>query len=132
MAIIFNRNKLLDLANDGLPDTISNATAFVDYLDAFNAENENNFPMTYTVPRCGWYNFDGKDCFVDPRHRSSLTDDNKNISVIVDSLSQFAKSLSKVGNLSEWKKIYELAKKSPVARIMIVAAVAPILLKNFR
>ena len=128
-AIIFNRNKLVDLANDGLPVTSSNATAFVDYLDAFNAENENNFPLTYTVPRCGWYNFDGKDCFVDPRRQLSITDDNKNISVVVDSLSQFAKSLRKVGNLEDWKKIYHLAKKSPVTRIMIAAAIAPILLK---
>lgn len=128
-ATIFNRNKLVDLANDGLPVTSSNATAFVDYLDAFNAENENNFPMTYTVPRCGWYHFDGKDCFVDPRRKSSITDDEKNISVVVDSLSQFANSLRKVGNLEDWKKIYQLAKKSPVARIMIAAAIAPILLK---
>ena len=128
-AIIFNRNKLVDLANDGLPVTSSNATAFVDYLDAFNAENEDNFPLTYTVPRCGWYKFDGKDCFVDPRRQLSVTDDNKNISVVVDSLSQFANSLRKVGKLEDWKKIYLLAKKSPVARIMISAAIAPILLK---
>ena len=128
-AIIFNRNKLVDLANDGLPVTSSNATALVDYLDAFNAKNENNFPLTYTVPRCGWYNFDDKDCFVDPRREFSVTDEDKNISVEVDSQSQFASSLRQVGKLEEWKKIYKLAKKSPVARIIVAAAIAPILLK---
>ena len=128
-ATVFNRNKLVDLANDGLPVTSSNATAFVDYLDAFNAENENDFPMTYTVPRCGWYHFDGKDCFIDPRQNFSVIDDDKNISVKVDSLSQFANSLRQVGKLEDWKKIYKLAKKSPVARIIIAAAIAPILLK---
>ena len=128
-AIIFNRNKLVDLANDGLPVTSSNATALVDYLDAFNAENENNFTVTYTVPRCGWYFFDGKNYFVDPRREFSVTDEDKNISVQVDSQSQFASSLRQVGKLEEWKKIYKLAKKSPVARTIVAAAVAPILLK---
>ena len=128
-AIIFNRNKLVDLANNGLPVTSSNANLLVDYLDAFNAENENNFPITYTVPRCGWYTFSGKDYFVDPRHQCILTNKNKNINVVVDSLSQFAKSLRKVGKLKNWKHVYELAKKSPVARLIVATAIAPILLK---
>ena len=129
-AIIFNRNKLVDLANNGLPVTSSNANLLVDYLDAFNALNENNFPLTYTVPRCGWYHFNGKDVFIDPRRECNTTDDDdRKISVKVDSLSQFAKSLHQKGNLENWKKVYLLAKKSPVARIIIAAAVAPILLK---
>lgn len=128
-AIIFNRNKLVDLANNGLPVTSSNANLLVDYLDAFNAQNEKIFPLTYTVPRCGWYILNGKNVFIDPRRQCILTDKGKNINVVVDSLSQFAKSLHKVGKLDSWKKIYELAKKSPVARIMVAAAIAPILLK---
>ena len=128
-AIIFNRNKLVDLANNGLPVTSSNANLLVDYLDAFNAQNEKIFPITYTVPRCGWYTFYGKNVFIEPRRQCILTDKGKNISVVVDSLSQFAKSLSKIGKLEDWKKVYNLAKKSPVARIMIAAAIAPILLK---
>ena len=114
-AIVFNRNKLVDLANND--------------LDAFNAENENNFPLTYTVPRCGWYHFNGTDFFIDPRKQCSIIDDDKNIKVVVDSLSLFANSLRQKGNLDAWKKIYQLAKKSPVARIMVAASIAPILLK---
>ena len=128
-AIVANKNKLVDLAENGLPVTSSNSTLLVDFLDAFNAQNENNFPITYTVPRCGWYNFDGKDYFVDPRRDCIMTDENKNINVIVDSLSQFAKSLRQVGSIKNWKRAYELAKKSPVAQLIIAAAVAPILLK---
>ena len=121
-AIIFNRNKLVDLANNGLPVTSSNANLLVDYLDAFNALNENNFPLTYTVPRCGWYHFNGTDFFIDPRKRCSIIDDDKNIKVVVDSLSLFANSLRQKGNLDAWKKVYQLAKKSPVARIMVAAS----------
>ena len=129
-AIIANKSKLVDLAEFGLPVTSSNATALVDFLDAFHAINENNLPTTYTVPRCGWYNFQGKDCFVDPRRQCTMTDDeDKKISVVVDSQSQFAKSLHQVGDLAQWKKAYELAKKSPVARLMVAAAIAPSLLK---
>ena len=128
-AVVFNRNKLVDLANNGLPVTSSNANLLVDYLDAFHAFNEKIFPLTYTVPRCGWYTFNDKNFFIDPRRQCILTDKGKNISVVVDSLSQFAKSLCKIGKLEDWKKVYHLAKKSPVARIMIAAAIAPILLK---
>lgn len=128
-AIIFNRNKLVDLANNGLPVTSSNATLLVDYFDAFNAQNEKIFPIKYTVPRCGWYHFNGKDCFVDPRKDCSIANKNKNINVVVDSMSQFAKSLQQRGSIKAWKKIYKLAKKSPVARMIVAAAVAPILLK---
>ena len=128
-AIVFNHRKLVDLANLDLPVTSQNAAGLVEYFDAFATANEISFPLEYSVPRCGWYTFNGKNCFVDPRRLCSLTNEEKNISVIVDSLSQFAKSLRKVGKLDNWKKIYKLTKKFPVARIMIAAAIAPILLK---
>ena len=128
-ATVFNHRKLVDLANADLPVTSQNAAGLVEYFDAFATANEINFPLEYSVPRCGWYTFNGRDFFIDPRRLCSFTNENKNISVVVDSLSQFANSLRKVGNLSDWKKIYQLAKKSPVARIIIAAAIAPILLK---
>ena len=104
-AIIFNKNKLVDLANLDLPVTSSNATHLVDYLDAFNALNESSLPLTYNVSRCGWHNFDGKDCFVDPRREFSVTEEDKNISVKVDDVrSDFAKHLKQVGSLDNWKK----------------------------
>ena len=128
-AIIFNRNKLVDLANNGLPVTSSNANLLVDYLDAFNAQNEKIFPLIYTVPRCGWRTFNGRDYFIDPRRPCSITNEDKKISIVVDSRSTFANSLHQKGSLKAWRKAYQLAKKSPVARIMIAAAIAPILLK---
>ena len=128
-ASIFDKNKLIVLSNKGLPVTSVNALNLVDYLDAFYALNENNLPLTYTVPRCGWYTFKEGDFFIDPRKRFSVADEGENFNVVVDSQSQFAKTLYQIGNLELWKKAYQLAKKSPVARIMVAAAVAPILLK---
>ena len=129
-AIVFNKNKLVDLANADLPVTTSNATHLVDFLDAFNALNESSLSLTYTVSRCGWHNLNGKELFIDPRRDCVIQDDDQNISVKVDSeRSDFAKHMKQVGSLEAWKKIYKLAKKYPVARLTVSAAVAPILLK---
>ena len=128
-AIIFNSRKLVDLAEQGLPVTSSNATALVDFLDAFNVQNETIFPMTYSVSRGGWYTFDDKDYFVDPRCELSLTKDDKRIRIKIDSQSQFVQALKQCGNLKDWKRAYKLARKSPVARLIVAAAIAPILLK---
>ena len=130
-AIVFNKNKLVDLANADLPVTTSNAKHLVDFLDAFNALNESSLPLIYNVSRCGWYNFDGKDYFVDPRRDCVIQDEDKNISVKVDDVrSDFAKHMKQVGSLDEWKlNAYLPAKKYPVARLTVAASVAPILLK---
>ena len=128
-AIIFNSRKLVDLAEQGLPVTSSNATPLVDFLDAFNVQNETVFPMTYSVSRGGWYTFDDKDYFVDPRSELSVTKDDKKINVKIDSQSQFVQALKQHGSLKAWKRAYNLAKKSPVARLTVAASVAPILLK---
>ena len=128
-AIIFNSRKLVDLAEQGLPVTSSNATQLVDFLDAFNVQNETVFPMTYSVSRGGWYTFDDKEYFVDPRRELAVTKDNKKIRVKIDSQSQFVQALKQHGSLKAWRRAYKLAKKSPVARLIVAATVAPILLK---
>lgn len=131
-ATIANKNTIVSLANLGLPVTSSNSNLIVDYLYYFQALNDDNLPLTKTVSRCGWYTFNGLDYFIDPRRScviSSADDDEKNISVEVDSRSAFAQHLKTVGSLDKWKELYKLAKKYPVARIMVAAAIAPPLLK---
>lgn len=129
-AIVFNRNRIIDLANSDLPVTSSNAALVVDYLDAFNTLNENKLPLSYFVNRGGWRSFNGKDFFIDPRRETILDANGKKISVKIDtSRSEFAQHLKTVGSLDEWKKAYLLAKEAPVARLMVAAAVAPPLLK---
>lgn len=128
-AIIANKNKIVDLAEKGLPITSTTATALVDYLDAFKAQNEDVIPTSYTVPRCGWHTFGNDDYFIDPRRPCDVHQGDKNFSVTVDERSTFAESLHARGTLEHWKRAYELAKTSPVARFMTAAAVAPPLLK---
>ena len=125
---VFNNRKLIDLADAGLAVTSSNANLIVDYLDVFRKENEIKFPMTYAVSRAGWHTFNGTEYFIDPRRDCVIDDKNKKARVVIESSSQFAKSLYSKGTLAEWKRAYELAKKSPIARLIIAAAVAPPLL----
>ena len=128
-ATVFNNRKIVELANGGFPVTSSNATALVDYFDAFHTINENNFPFTYSVSRCGWYNFHGNDYFIDPRFSYTLDVKKKKIRIKVDSQSQFVQALQESGNLDTWRNAFTIAKKSPVARLIVSAAIAPPLLK---
>lgn len=127
-ATIFDRNKLISLANFDLPVTSSNSTLLVDFLDAFRDVNEPVLSLSRTVPRCGWYHFDGKDFFVDPRRDCVTTDGEQPSRVEVDSGSQFAKSLRTAGSFKKWKEAYLLARQYPVARFIVAASVAAPLL----
>lgn len=126
---VFNSRKLIELADFGLPVTSTNANLFVDFLDAFKTANEKTLPMSLNVSRCGWYNFGDTDYFIDPRRTNFISNDERNIEIVVDSSSTFAQSLKTVGTLDEWRRAYELAKNSPVARLIVAASVAPSLLK---
>ncbi|MBO4780072.1 MAG: DUF927 domain-containing protein, partial [Selenomonadaceae bacterium] len=130
-AILFNARKIVDLANADLPVTSSTASLLVDYLYEFAALNESSLPLTHTVNRCGWHTFDGKDYFIDPRRDCIIQDpdEDRDIAVTVDSRSDFAKHLKQVGDLEKWKQAYKIAKKSPIARFIVAAAVAAPLLK---
>ena len=125
-----DRGKIIALANHGLPVSSATATELVGYLDAFYITNESKIPLSYLVNRCGWHKINGTEIFVDPRSDCTVsTETGKNIPVVVDSKSQFAQSLTTAGSLDEWKRAYEVAKKSPVARLIVAACVAAPLLK---
>ena len=129
--IIFSSRTLVSQRAYGLPVTSTNANMVVDYLDAFKVRNEKILPMSLNVSRCGWYNFGDTDYFVDPRRKCFIADDNRNIEIVVDDNNTFAKSLKSVGSLDEWLKAYEIAKKSPIARLIVAASVAAPLLNIF-
>ena len=122
-ATVFNRNKLVDLANHGAPVTSSNAFAVVDFLDAWQVANEEKIPIDY-VFKAGWQEFNGKWEFVDSRS-SCYYESNK----IVVEENSFTNCLKSKGSLKKWRQAYEIAKKSPIARLIVAAAVSTPLLK---
>ena len=125
---VFNAKKIVDLADYGLPVSSADALLLTGFLNAIDALNDDIIPQVCTVPKCGWYDGDA-DIFVDPRRENFITDDDKSYPLQVDSASKFAASLQSNGDLSQWIKAYDFAKKSPIARFIIAAAIAPPLLK---
>ena len=126
---IFHKNRIVDLAAQGLPVTSGNAAKLVDFLFNLDLENENFTPLTYTVNRCGWYTFNDKQYFIDPRITNTVEDDDRKINITVDSASQTAPALKTKGTLEEWRRAYNLAANSTVARATIAASIAAPLLK---
>ena len=126
---IFNKNKIVELANFGLPVTTGNSAKIVDWIFNFDLANENFVPLTYTVNRCGWYNYKDNDYFIDPRRECFVTEEKKKINIVVDSANQMATALKTKGSLEKWKEAYNLAADSIVARATVAASVAAPLLK---
>ena len=127
-ATVANSRKIVELANLGLPVTSVNANALVEFLDAFRVDNETRLPMTYQVPRCGWFERHGQKVFIDPRRDCVINAEGKKITCAVSDASEFAKHLKTKGSLEEWRRAYQLAKKSVVSRFVVAAAVAAPLL----
>lgn len=127
--IIFHKNKITDLAAYGLPVTSGNAAQIVDFLFNLDLANERYTPLTYTVNRCGWYTFSDKKYFIDPRITNTIEDDGRKINITVDSASHTATALKTKGTLDEWKRAYNLAAKSTIARVTVAASIAAPLLK---
>ena len=127
-AIIANHRKIVDLANLNLPVTSATAINLVTYLDALAAENENAIPSTREFSRCGWHEINGEKVFVDTRRKLELIDEDDNKVNVRVAENSFTDELKTKGSLEQWRKAYDLARKSPVARFMVAAGVATILL----
>ena len=129
--VIASRRELVKLAAYGLPVADHNALYVVEYLYKLQAAHIDKLPFKYTVSNCGWNEILGQEFFVDPRRTRTIIDNenNKNIEVIVDNSSSFAKALTSKGSVDEWRKVYDLAKTSPIARLIVAACISPPLLK---
>ncbi len=128
--VISSRRDLVKLSAYGFPIADHNSLLAVEYLYKFKSAHLDKLPFAYTVPNCGWRKMFGQEFFIDPRRNCEILDDDGNTKkIIVDENNILVKSLKSVGTLAEWKKAYEIAKKSVIARITVAASVAPPLLE---
>ena len=119
-AIIFNRTKLVDLANAGLAVTSTNAGAIVDWLLAFTVENQRILPVT-KITRGGWQQFGNEKVFVDPR----LKVEDEEGRPVEAPKSILTRCLKQSGDFEDWRKVYKtFIKKIPVANFLVAAAVS--------
>lgn len=123
--VFADARQIVKLSKFGVPVTSTKANLVVDFIDDFKSVNENLIPMKKIVSKCGWHG----ENFVDPRRKVMIEFDGQNIPLEADKSKEFTKNLISVGSLEEWVKAYEIAKKSPVARFMVAASVAPPLLE---
>lgn len=128
-AIVADTHKLTILAENDLPVSTANAFDLVKFFDAFKAVNAENIPVTCLVNNCGWRKINGKLEFIDPRRNVSIVGDNEVPIPVKPVETSFTKALKSVGNLEQWKEIYDKVKNYPVARAIVAAAVASPLLK---
>ena len=126
--VIFNQRKIVDLALYDAPITSVNAFGVVDWLDAFKTVNSNKFPLTRTLRRGGWYNFNNTDYFIDPRRKCEYTADNGDFCKFTVEDNQFTKGLKTAGTFEKWRKAHHLIKNYPVARAIVAASIAAPLL----
>ena len=128
-SVVADARKIVALADRGLPVTTTTAKELVDFLAAVETLNEEKLPLIHYVARCGWNTVAGTEHFVDPRRSCAYTLRNgKAVTVEVEDC-EFVQSLKAVGSLDEWRRAYELARTSPIARFTVAAACAPPLLK---
>ena len=127
---IFDSRKIISLVDYDLPVSSVNNFVLVEYLKNFKETNHKKIPLVYVIPRCGWYEYKDQEFFIDPRLQNSfVNEEGKHIEIIPDSSSVFTKNLTSSGTIEEWAKAYNVAKTSPVARLIVAASVAPALLK---
>ena len=127
-SVIADSRKLIATADFGFPVTSQNSKFIVEYLDALYHANENKFPLSYSVARCGWQTIQGVDYFIDPRRLPLILVGDKKIPITVAD-SNFSRNLKIEGSADEWFKAYDLIQNSPIAKFQIHAALAAPLLK---
>lgn len=126
--VIFNQRKIVDLALYNAPITGVNSFGVVDWLDAFKTVNSNKFPLTRTLRRGGWYNFNNTDYFLDPRRKCEYTADNGDFCKFIVEDNQFTRGLKTKGSFDKWRKVHDQIKNYPVARAIVAASIAAPLL----
>ena len=125
---IFDARRLVALSDYGLPVSSTNAKELVDYLLAYHNINRDHYAQNYVVDRCGWHSVKDHDIFVDPRRANTFEEDGNTVNVVVTG-SEFTSHLRTSGTLDQWKRAYDVGKKSAVARFLTAAACAAPLLK---
>ena len=53
-SVVFNRNKLVNLSDNGLPVSTDNAEGLVRYLTAYETQNSKVIPFVRSIDRIGW------------------------------------------------------------------------------
>ena len=117
-SVIFNRNKLVNLSDNGLPVSTDNAEGLVRYLTAYEMQNSKVIPFVRSIDRIGWVGNEFYPCAVKNEYVYEGEDADHLVSAITES-----------GDYDLWLRTATELRKNPFARAIMAASFASPLLE---
>ena len=117
-SVVFNRNKLVNLSDNGLPVSTDNAEGLVRYLTAYETQNSKVIPFVRSIDRIGWVGNEFYPCAVKNEYVYEGEDADHLVSAITES-----------GNYDLWLRTATELRKNPFARAIMAASFASPLLE---
>lgn len=117
-SVVFNRNKLVNLSDNGLPVSTDNAEGLVRYLTAYEAQNSKVIPFVRSIDRIGWVGNEFYPCAVKNDYVYEGEDADHLVSAITES-----------GDYDLWLRTATELRKNPFARAIMAASFASPLLE---
>ncbi|SHE89532.1 DUF927 domain-containing protein [Caloramator proteoclasticus] len=120
-SVIFNRNSILKLADSSFPVSSNNSSDLISYLSDFERENDKVIPLVKSVARLGWLK-DNEFFPYSTKESLEFENDSKEASTIMS-------GLKTNGDYIRWLEVAKKARENAVARFVISASFASILLE---
>lgn len=120
-SVVFNRNSLLKLADNGFPVSSNNSGDLISYISDFEKENHEAIPLVKSVSRLGWINNDSFFPFSKSETLEFENDSNEATTIM--------EALESSGDYSKWLEISRKARKNSAARFILSASFASVLLE---
>lgn len=117
-SVIFNRNKLVNLSDNGLPVSTDNAEGLVRYLTAYEMQNSKVIPFVRSIDRIGWVGNEFYPCAVKNEYVYEGEDADHLVSAIAES-----------GDFDLWLRTATELRRNPFARAIMAASFASPLLE---
>lgn len=117
-SVIFNRNKLVNLSDNGLPVSTDNAEGLVRYLTAYEMQNSKVIPFVRSIDRIGWVGNEFYPCAVKNEYVYEGEDADHLVSAIAES-----------GDYNLWLRTATELRRNPFARAIMAASFASPLLE---
>lgn len=118
-SVVLNKNKLIMLADGGVPVSSGNAEDMVRYLTEYEAENKNRIPFVQSIGRIGWI---GKQEFFPCCTAGEIVFEDMENKNTVDAISE-------CGDFDLWMNTASELRKNPFARILMATSFASPLLE---
>ena len=113
-----NKNKLVSLADSGLPVSSDNSEGVVRYLSAYEAANSKRIPFIRSISRIGWIGREFYPCLT-----------NKEIVYEGDDTDNIVGAITEHGDYDLWLETAAELRKEPFSRILMAASFASPLLE---